>query len=218
MIVGQGAFAHERMADGNTHMVDKRFKLVGGAGGDDAAADMDNGVFSGGKGCDDFGSQLIINGRFLNVFAVVGQPGKKLGVNFFGEYIHGDIDEYGARPAGFGEGKGFFKDFGEKVRPINAPGAFDEGSIDFPLGAIGMHIDFLMGMLAVVVAGNVAGDDDHGDGVESGVGDAGGGVCQARAEMAEHDGGFFCYSSIAIGRMGGNLLMPDVDEFDFAAF
>ena len=46
-----------------------------------------------------------------------------------------------------------------------------------------MHLDLLMGVTAEVVAGHIAHDDHHGDGVQGGVGHAGDDVGQAGAQV-----------------------------------
>ena len=70
-----------------------------------------------------------------------------------------------------------------------------------------MHVDFLVGVLAVVVAGHVAGDDHHGDGVEGGVGHAGEDVGQAGTQVAHDHGGLAGDTGVAVGGGGGHGLM-----------
>ncbi len=75
-----------------------------------------------------------------------------------------------------------------------------------------------MGVLAVVVAGHVAGNDHHRDAVEGGVGDSGCGVGHARSKVTEHHRGLAGDPGVAVGGMGGNLLMANIDKADGAFF
>ena len=69
---------------------------------------------------------------------------------------------------------------------VDPPGPLDERPVDLELGAVGVEVDLLVGVPAEVVRRDVAGDDHHRDAVEGGVGDAGGGVGEPGAEVAEH--------------------------------
>src|SRR3954469_19151602 len=75
-----------------------------------------------------------------------------------------------------------------------------------------MEVELLMRMAAAVVRRNVAGDHDHRNRIERGVGDTGRGVGESGAEMAEHDPGFASDARVAIGRMSRYLLMTARDE------
>ena len=50
--------------------------------------------------------------------------------------------------AAFRKAEGLVEDFRQRFRIVNAPGALYDWTEDFILGAIRMHIHFLMGMLA----------------------------------------------------------------------
>ncbi len=116
-----------------------------------------------------------------------------------------------------GERECLFDDFREQVRLIGAPRALDERPIDLVLRRVRVQVHFLVRMLAVVVARNVAGDDDHRHRVERGVRHAGGRVGEARTEVRQHDRRLFLRAGVAVGRVRGDLLVPDVDELDLLA-
>ncbi len=72
-------------------------------------------------------------------------------------------------------------------------------------------VDLLEGVLADERAGHVAGDGDHGHGVQLGGGDAGHEVGGAGAAGAEADADLAAGAGVAVGRMGGALLVADED-------
>ena len=80
-----------------------------------------------------------------------------------------------------------------------------------------MHIHFLMGMTAVIIAGHIARYNYHGDGVEGGVGNAGNGVGKAGAQMAHYHGSLAGKPGIAIGGGGRYLLMTNRDILELVA-
>ncbi len=73
-----------------------------------------------------------------------------------------------------------------------------------------------MRVLAVVVAGHVTGNHHHRDRVQRRIGHAGGGVGEARAEVAEHHGGGFFGAGVAVSGVCGHLFVTRVDELDAA--
>ena len=79
-----------------------------------------------------------------------------------------------------------------------------------------MQVHLLVGVPAVVVGGHVAGDHHHRDAIEGGVGHAGGGVGETRAEVAENDRGPSGDTRVAVGGVRGDLFVPHVDELDAA--
>ena len=107
-------------------------------------------------------------------------------------------------------------DLGEQLCPVDPPGALDERPIDLELRSIGVEVDFLMRVAAEVVRRHVAGDDDHRDAVEGGVGDAGCRVGEPGAEVAEDHRGATGDPGVAVGGMGGDLFVAHVDELDGA--
>ena len=49
-----------------------------------------------------------------------------------------------------------------------------------------MHIDFLVRVLAIVVARDITGNNDHRDGVEGGIGNTGQDIGDTRAKVAHN--------------------------------
>jgi hypothetical protein len=86
------------------------------------------------------------------------------------EDVHRHVDEHRAGAAALGEGERLVEDLGEQVCRVDPPGPLDERPVDLPLIGVGVEVDLLVGVLAVVVARHVARDDDHGDRVERGIG------------------------------------------------
>src|SRR5437773_9734661 len=97
---------------------------------------------------------------------------------------------------------------------VHAPGALHEWPVDLELRRVGVHVDFLVRVLAVVMRRHVSGDHDHRYRVERGVRYAGRGVGEAGPEVREHYRGLLFRPRIAVGHVGGDLLMANVDEFD----
>ena len=75
-----------------------------------------------------------------------------------------------------------------------------------------MQIDFLMRVLAIVMAGDIPGNDDNRNTIQRGVRNTRGGIGQARAQMAHDDGCPAGGPGITVGCMGRNLFMADVDK------
>ena len=100
------------------------------------------------------------------------------------ENIHRHVDQHRAGLAAFGQVERLFQDFGHQFGPVHPPGAFHEGAVDFPLRRVGVQVDLLVRVLAVVMRRNIAGDDHHRDAIERGIGHAGGAIRQARATGA----------------------------------
>ena len=81
-----------------------------------------------------------------------------------------------------------------------------------------MQVHLLVGVLAEVVAGNVAGDDHQRNAVQGRIGHPGGRIGQPGAEVAQHHCRPAGEPGVAVGGMGGDLLMTDVDEADGTLF
>ena len=147
----------------------------------------------------------------------VVESGEQRRVDGLGEDVHRHVDEHRPGLAVLGEQERLLDDLGQQLRLVDAPGPLDERPIDLVLRGVGVQVDLLVRVPAVVVGGHVAGDHHHGDAIEGGVGHAGGGVGEARAEVAEHDRGPSGDTRVAIGCVGGDLFVADVDELDAAA-
>ena len=101
---------------------------------------------------------------------------------------------------------------------IDTPCALNNGLENAILGSIAVHIDFLVGVLAVVVARYVACDNNHGNGVESGVGNTCQHVGQTRSQVAHNHrclvgqtriavSGGRCHMYLRAGRLGSGERM-----------
>ena len=99
---------------------------------------------------------------------------------------------------------------------IDAVHALAERPVDLELVGVLMQVHFLMRMPPVVVRLHVAGDDDHRNRIERGVGHAGGRVGQAGPEMRQHDARLAGGARIAVGRVRRDLFVPRRDEPDAA--
>ena len=80
--------------------------------------------------------------------------------------------------------KCLFEDFRHQVRTIHPPCPFDEGAVYFPLGGVGVEVDLLVGMFAVVMGRDVSRDNNHRDAIQRGVGN----TCGAIRETGEKGG------------------------------
>ncbi len=76
------------------------------------------------------------------------------------------------------------------------------------------HVGFLEGVGADHGARHLTGNDHHRDRVHEGSGDTGDGICRARAGGHQHHAGLASRACIAIGHVGGSLLVANQDMFD----
>ena len=90
---------------------------------------------------------------------------------------------------------------------VDAVDALAERPEDLELIGVLVQVDFLVRMAPVVVRRHVARDYDHRDGIESGVGDPGRGVGQARTEMGQEHTDFARRPRVAVGGVRGHLLV-----------
>jgi hypothetical protein len=70
------------------------------------------------------------------------------------------------RLAAFSEQERLVDDLGEQCRIVDAPGALHKRPIDLVLRAVGVEVDLLVGMLAEVMRGHIAGKDHHRNAIE----------------------------------------------------
>ena len=75
-------------------------------------------------------------------------------------------------------------------------------------------VDFLEGVRAEDFAGDLAGDADHGDGVEHGGGDAGDEIGGSGAGGGDGYADFARGTGVAVGHVRGALLVADEDVAD----
>ena len=127
---------------------------------------------------------VIVDAWFYQGAGVLGHTIKGLGRDDFAENIHRDVDQNRPRLAAFCQVKCLLKNFCHKVRAVHSPCAFHEGTIDFPLGRVGVQVDLLVRMLTVIMRRDIARDDDHRDAIKGGICHARGAVCEAGGEVA----------------------------------
>ena len=90
-------------------------------------------------------------------------------------------------------------------RAIDAVYALAEGPVNLELVRILVEVELLMRVAAVEVRRHVAGDHDHRNRIERGVGDTGRRVRQPRAEVRQQDARLPRRSRVAVGGMRGDL-------------
>ena len=170
MIVGQHSLAHQTVSNGQAHVFDELAEFGRRVGQDHPTTGVEQRPLGACEHPDDALGDDFIKRWLVQGLRVMRQPLEQGGVDLLREDVHRHRDEYRAGASFFGELKGLLQDFGEQIRPLHAPYALDERAINFRLRRVGVQIDFLMRMLAVVVARNIARDDDHWHGVERRVG------------------------------------------------
>ena len=124
-----------------------------------------------------------------------------------GELVHRHIDQDRARTAGLSKTERLVHDLRKSLDIIDSPDSLADRLKELVLSGITVHVDFLMRMLAVVVARDIACDDDHGDGVEGSVCDTGKDVGDARPKVAHHDGRLVGDTRITVSCGGSNSLV-----------
>ena len=217
VVVGQRALAHQGVGDRQSEVFGQFAHFVHAVGEHDPTTNVHQRIPGGEQLVDDLFGGGFVERRF-GQFAVVGlNPLEEGDIDLAREHVHRHIDQHRAGPAAFGEGEGLFQNFREELRRVDPPDALAEGTVDFALRGVSVQVDLLVRVFAVVVARDIPGDDDQRDRVQRGVGHAGGGVGQPRREVREEDGGFRACPGVAVGRVGGNLLVTGVDELDLAA-
>ena len=109
--------------------------------------------------------RLRIDPRLHGHMAVFVSSVPEIFVHLSGEHIHRDIDENRARTTGFSKAERTVKDLRKCFHVIDSPASLAHRFHDTVLIAIRMHLDLLMRMTAVIVARNIACDEDHRNGV-----------------------------------------------------
>ena len=216
MVVGKGALAHKAMGDRDAQMVDEVLQFVPRLRQKHAAAHVKQRVVGFGQVLDDGRRGVVVERRLLQRLGVGLQAIEKFGLDLGREDVHRDIDQDRAGLAALGEQEGLLDDLREQVGAIDAPGPLDEGAVDFELRPVGMEVDLLVRVLAEVVGRYVAGDHHHRSAVESRIGDTRRGIGQAGTQMGEQDRGFAGGAGVAVGGMGRDLFVSDVDELETA--
>ena len=122
--------------------------------------------------------------------------------------VLGDVDEDGAGAAGAGDLEGLADGGGDVF------GAGDEEVVLGDGEGDAGDVDFLEGVAAEDLGGDLAGDGDHGDAVEHGRGEAGDEVGGAGAGGGHADADAADGAGVAVGHVGGALLVADEDVVD----
>ena len=213
MALGQAALAVERVGDRHLEGFGKRGQIRRAAARHHAAADVEHGPLGlGQRGHDALDRRRVDHrprqGRGRLRKRVDGEVGR--------EEVHRHVDQHGAGAARLREVERAFEDPRQIIDAIDAVDALAEGPEHLALVGVGMHQELLVRVTAVVVRRDVAGDDDHRNRVERGIGHARRGVREPRAEVAEHHAHLAGRARVAIGRVRGELLVPRRDEPDLA--
>ena len=217
MQVGQAALTGQGAGHGDIQKLSQRGQLLRGLGQQDAAAGVEDGILGVHQLLgDSFGGSGVQSGTHRDMAVLVG-AGPQVLLHLPGEHIHGDIYQNGAGAAGLGQTEGLVQNVGQGLHVVHPPAAFAHGLQHAVLVAVSVHVDLLMGMAAKVVAGHIAGDDHHGDGVQRRIGHAGNYIGQARAQVTHDHSGPVGNPGIAVGGGGGNGLVAGADVLDFLA-
>ena len=209
--VRQAALARQGAGHGDVQVLGQSGQLVGRLGQQNAAAGVDDGVLGLhqllGDGSRGGGVQSGLGGHMGVVIGALPQ----VLLHLTGEHVHGHVHQDGAGTAGLGQTEGAVQDVRQSLHVVHPPQALAHGLQQLVLVAVLVHLDLLVGVTAVVVAGHVAGDDHHGDGVQGGVGHAGDDVGQAGAQVAHDHRGLVGDAGVAVGGGGGDGLVPGAD-------
>ena len=212
IVIGHRTLAHEAVGDGKREQLGELGELCRGIGGDHSATDIQHRAFGIQKVLHDLLGDRLVEARLDQRTSVAEHPVEQLDLDFGGEDIHGDVDEDGSGPAALREREGLVEHLGDEVGLINTPRTLDERAVDLVLSGVGVKVDLLMWVLPEVVRRDVAGDDDHRDRIQRGVRHPCGGIRQTGTEVREHDPRALACARVPVSRMGGDLLMPHVDE------
>jgi len=197
-------------------MVDELLQLFGCPSECNAAADVEQRGLRFGQSPHDLRCRFLVERGFGQRFGVLAQAVEQARFDPGREDIHRHVDEHRAGLTVFGQGERLLDDFREQLRGVHAPGTLHERPINLVLRCVRMQVHLLVRVLAVIMGRHVPGDDHHGDAVEGGVRDAGRRVGEPGAQMREQHGRLAGGTGIAVGRVGRDLLVPDVDEMDCA--
>ena len=217
VLVGQAALAGQSAGHREIQELGQSGQLLGGLSQQDAAAGVEDGVLGLHQLLGDGLGGSGVQGGLQGLVAVLVGAGPQLLVHLTGEHVHGHVHQDGAGTAGLSQTERLVQDVGQGLHIVHAPAALAHGLEHAVLVAVLMHLDLLMGVTAEVVAGHIARDDHHGDGVQGGVGHAGEHVGQAGAQVAHDHGGLVGDAGVAVSRGGSHGLMPGADVLDLLA-
>ena len=133
-----------------------------------------------------------------------------------GEDVHRHVEENGAGTATGGRPEGAFEEARQVLDTVHVPHAFAERSEDGALLRVGVRVDLLVGMPAVVVRRDVAGDDDQWNRVGGGSRHSGRRVGKPGPDVKERTPGHAAHPCVAVRGVCCDLLMPCSQEGDRA--
>jgi hypothetical protein len=186
----------------------------GGVAAEDAASHVKHGALGVAQG---LGNAVRRVGVDSGTHHRRGQLGEGAHGKVGREDVHRHIDQDGAGPPGLAQVEGPLHDARQVRHAIHTVDALAEGPVDFVLVRIHVQVHFLVRMAAEVMRGHVAGDHHQGDGIERGVGHAGGRIGETWSEVGEENARLAGGARVAIGGMGGHLLVAGGDEANAAA-
>ena len=186
MILAHDALAHERVGDRQLERLGQRHELRRRARRQDAAAGVEHGPLGVREGGDDPLGGRLVNRRARDLGGDLVEGVDREGRR---EHVHRHVDEHRARPAGLRQVERALHDPRQVPRVVDAVDPLAERPVDLALVRVLVEVDLLVRMASVEVRLDVAGDDDHRDRVERGVGDAGRRVRQAGPQVREQDAG-----------------------------
>ena len=201
MVGGHAGDTHHRAAHGRVDLVGKGEQLVGRSGGDEAAAEVDEGTLGG---VDDFGS-LLDTHLFGGMHRVGGHDG---GGDVLGQgrlNVLGHVDEHGAGTVGLGDAERLADGVGQLLDRLHEIVVLRDGQRD------ARDVDLLEGVGADKGVGHIARDGNERGGVEVGGGDAGHKVGGTGARGGNDDADLAGGAGITVGCVGSSLLMGGQD-------
>ena len=218
---GEAAPAHDGDGHRGVQLFRKLLKFLVGPPPDHPAAADEHGLFRLGdhihQGVDipDVGLgglQIMAGGQGAQTAALpVLRPGDELVVDLHtGEGdVFQKVDHHRPGPPGGRHGEGLAHYVGDGLGVPHQIGGLGDGHGD----AGDVHL--LEGVLAQGLLGHVAGDEDDGGGVHVGGGDAGNQVCRSRAAGGKAHPHLPGGPGVAVGGVGGPLLVGREDVVDF---
>ncbi|MDT4858074.1 hypothetical protein FQZ97_925250 [compost metagenome] len=184
-------------------------KLGRGVRQDDPAARVDHGPLGGQQhlhGFLDLPLVALVDGRVgtHRDFAL----GRRVLALRDGDVL-GDIHQHRAGTAGARDVERAAHGFGQVLDVAHEEVVLDAGTRDTD------GVAFLEGVLADGRSRHLPADDDHGDGIHVGGGDAGDGIGHARSAGHEADADLLRRARIGIGGVHGGLLVTNQDMLEF---
>ncbi len=209
----QASLPHEGVRDRDLERFGERGELRGRPARQHAAAGVEHRSSRGRERIDDPRRRRRIEARLHDLWRNLVEGVDR---QIRREQIHRHVNEHRAGAAALRQVKRPLHDPRQILDAIDAVHTLAERPEDLELIRILMEVDLLVRMTAVEIRGNVAGNHDHRDRVERGIGDAGRGIGQPRAEMGEDDAGLARGAGVAVGGVRRNLFVARRDELDSA--